>query len=64
MADEAKLNFVKELLGYTDAQWETWKGDPRNPKIVENLGEIGKYKIVTSPAARPGSVQAGTFCVK
>ena len=46
MADEATLNSLKEMLGYTEAQWETWKSNPRNLKIVENLPEIPKYKVV------------------
>jgi uncharacterized repeat protein (TIGR04076 family) len=46
MADKATLNFLKEMLGYTEAQWETWKSNPRNLKIVENLMEIPKYKVV------------------
>jgi len=46
MADEATLNFLKEMLGYTEAQWETWKNNPSNLKIVENLTEIPKYKVI------------------
>ena len=46
MADDATLNFLKEMLGYTEAQWETWKSNPRNLKIVENLTEFPKYKVV------------------
>ena len=46
MADEATLNFFKEMLGYTEAQWETWKSNPRNLKIVENAQEIPKYKLI------------------
>jgi uncharacterized repeat protein (TIGR04076 family) len=46
MADEATLNFLKEMLGYTEAQWETWKSNPINLKIVGTLTEIPKYKVV------------------
>ena len=46
MADEATLNSLKEMLGYTEAQWETWKSNPRNLKIVENIMEIPKYKVI------------------
>ena len=46
MADETTLNFFKEMLGYTEAQWETWKSNPRNLKIVENAQEIPKYKLI------------------
>ena len=35
MAEEGLLAFVKEMLGYTDAEWETWKRSrnslPRDP---------------------------------
>ena len=46
MADEATLDFFKKMLGYTDTQWETWKTNPRNLKIVENAQQIQKYKII------------------
>ena len=46
MADEAMLNVVKATLGYTDAQWETWKSNPRNLEIVDHIGELQNYRIV------------------
>jgi len=46
MADQATLDFIKEMLGYTEAQWETWKSNPRNLEIVENAQEIPKYKLI------------------
>jgi len=46
MADEARLDFLKEMLGYTEAQWESWKSNPKNLNIVENLAEIPKYRVV------------------
>jgi hypothetical protein len=46
MADEGMLKVIKEMLGYTDAQWETWKSNPRNLKIAEHIGETAKYRIV------------------
>jgi hypothetical protein len=30
MVDDATLNSLREVLNYTDAQWETWKSNPRN----------------------------------
>ena len=54
MADEAKLLFLKEMLGYTDAQWETWKGNPRNLQIAENIMEVVKYKIVAEVVSSYG----------
>jgi hypothetical protein len=46
MTDEAMLKAAKEMLGYTDAQWETWKSNPRNLKVLENVGNFQKYKVV------------------
>jgi uncharacterized repeat protein (TIGR04076 family) len=46
MVDETILNALKGMLGYTDAQWETWKKNPRNLKVVENMGTFQKYKVV------------------
>ncbi len=46
MADETTLELIKETLGYSDAQWESWKANPRNLKIAENAAEVGRYKIV------------------
>ncbi len=54
MANKAMLDFVKELLGYTDAQWETWKENPRNLKVVDNLMDTQKYRIVAEVTSSYG----------
>ena len=54
MADDAMLAFVKEMLGYTDAQWETWKSNPRNLKIAGNLVDVMKYKVVAEVTSSCG----------
>ncbi len=54
MADKAMLDFVKELLGYTEAQWETWKENPRNLKVVDNLMDTQKYRIVAEVTSSTG----------
>jgi len=46
MADEAMLNLLREMLGYTDAQWEKWKSNPKNLKMADNIMETQKYKVV------------------
>jgi len=46
MVDDSMLVFIKDMLGYTDEQWETWKSNPRNLKMAGNLMEIPKYKVV------------------
>ena len=54
MADEAKFGFVKDMLGYTDPQWETWKNKPRNLKIADNLMDVLKYKVVAEVTMSSG----------
>jgi uncharacterized repeat protein (TIGR04076 family) len=46
MTDEVMLKAAKEMLGYTDAQWEAWKSNPRNLKVLGNFGNFQKYKVV------------------
>jgi uncharacterized repeat protein (TIGR04076 family) len=48
MADEATLELIKSTLGYTDSQWEKWKSNPVNMKIVEtgSIFEFEKYRVV------------------
>jgi len=29
MVDEATLKLARQMLGYTDAQWEIWKKNPQ-----------------------------------
>ncbi len=54
MADEATLEGLKELLGYTDEQWETWKSNPRNLQVAENLDGFEKYKMVAEVTSSHG----------
>jgi len=54
MANEAMLNAVKSMLGYTDAQWKTWQENPRNLKVVENLMDFQKYKLVAQVTSSYG----------
>ncbi len=54
MADESTLAFIKDMLGYTDEQWETWKSFPQNHKIAENIFEVVKYKIVAEVTSSYG----------
>ena len=46
MANMPPLEFFKEMLGYTEDQWETWKSNPRNLKVIENAAEIPKHKLI------------------
>ena len=52
--DETMMDGIKQMLGYTDAQWETWKNNPRNLKVVENLGDFLKYKVVAEVTSAYG----------
>ena len=54
MADEATLNAIRGILGYTDAQWETWKANPRNLKIAGNLENFQKHKLVAQVTSSHG----------
>ena len=54
MVDEATLSSLKETLGYTETQWETWKSNPRNLKVVENRDEIKKYRLITEVTSSYG----------
>ena len=54
MADDAMLTYLREMLGYTDAQWETWKSNPRNLKIAENIMDVMKYKVVAEVTSSCG----------
>jgi len=54
MADEAILALIKEMMGYTDAQWETWKSNPRNLRVADNLMDVMKYKVVAEVTMSSG----------
>jgi uncharacterized repeat protein (TIGR04076 family) len=54
MADQATLELLRQVLGYTDAQWETWKSNPRNLKIADNLENFQKYKMVAEVKSASG----------
>ena len=54
MIDEAMLDGIKQMLGYTDAQLKIWKSNPRNLKVVENLGEFQKYRVVAEVTSAYG----------
>ena len=54
MVDETKLKPLKDMLGYTETQWETWKNNPRNLKIAENLKDSPKYKIIAEVSKSSG----------
>ena len=54
MADETMLTFIREMMGYTDAQWETWKSNPRNLKMAGNLMDVIKYKVVAEVTSSYG----------
>ena len=54
MADETMLSVIREMMGYTDAEWETWKSNPRNLKIAGNLMDVMKYKVVAEVTSSRG----------
>ena len=54
MVDQSTLDLLRGTLGYTDAQWDKWKSNPRNMKVAENLFEFQKYKIVAEVTSAYG----------
>jgi hypothetical protein len=46
MVDERVLIETKRMLGYTDAQWETFLKNPRNLEVLERTEDFFKYRIV------------------
>ncbi len=50
------MNSLRGILGYTDAQWDTWKKNPRNLKVSENIEEVLKYKVVAEVTSAYGCV--------
>jgi len=54
MVDEAMFDAVKQMLGYTDEQLETWKKNPRNLKVLENAERFQTHKIVAEVTSSHG----------
>jgi uncharacterized repeat protein (TIGR04076 family) len=49
MADiQQVLEGIKQQLGYTDAEMEMWKSNPKNMEMLNSgrMAEFGKYRVV------------------
>lgn len=46
MVDDVMLELAKDMLGYNEDQWNTWKSNPQNLELLEHFEEFQKYKIV------------------
>ena len=44
--DDAALGSLREMLGYTDAQWEKWKSNPQNFERAKGGLEFPNYRLV------------------
>ncbi|MFX1563981.1 MAG: hypothetical protein ACFFDP_11820 [Promethearchaeota archaeon] len=44
--NDAALESLREMLCYTDAQWEKWKSNPQNYKRAKGGLEFPKYRLV------------------
>jgi len=44
--DENILEMMKQSLGYSDDEWETWKAEPRNMRMAERMPDFMKYRVV------------------
>ena len=40
------LEGIREQLGYNDAEWEMWLGDPKNLEIAESAEEFHKWLLI------------------
>jgi uncharacterized repeat protein (TIGR04076 family) len=54
MVDDAMLELARQRLGYTDAQWEIWKKNPRNLQVLENLASFQTHKLVAEVVSAHG----------
>jgi len=54
MEGVGSLEFLKDMLGYTDTQWETWKSNPRNFERARGGLDFGKYKLVAEVTSAYG----------
>lgn len=54
MVDDSTLNSLREMLNYTDAQWATWKSNPRNLKLAEHAMDFPKYRLVAEVVSAYG----------
>ena len=54
MVDDAMLRLAKDMLGYNDDQWKTWKSNPRNLKVLERFPDFQKYKVVAEVTSAYG----------
>jgi uncharacterized repeat protein (TIGR04076 family) len=43
--DDTALESLREMLGYTDAQWEKWKSNPKNFELAKGGPEFSKYRL-------------------
>ena len=60
MVDEATLKLARQMLGYTDAQWESWKKNPRNLRVLENLESFQTHKLVAEVVSAPTAAPRAT----
>jgi len=43
---EEILEGLKRQLGYTEAQWEQWKSNPKNLEVAQRLEDFAKYRVI------------------
>lgn len=52
--DDATLKSLRDMLNYTDAQWETWKNNPRNFERAMGGLNFNKYKLIAEVVSAYG----------
>lgn len=54
--DDGRLEMFKGMLDYSDEQFAIWKSHPRNLRLVENMEEIGKYRLIAEVIESHGCI--------
>lgn len=52
--NDEMLSSFKEMMNYTDAQWEAWTNNPRNFELLKNGAELQKYRLVAEVTSAYG----------
>jgi uncharacterized repeat protein (TIGR04076 family) len=51
---DAALEELKKMLGYSDTQWEKWKSNPENFRIAKGGLDFLKYKLIAEVTSAYG----------
>lgn len=54
MPNEEQLKSFKDMMNYNDAQWDTWRSNPKNLQLLEKAGEFEKYILIAEVTSSTG----------